>query len=43
MVDFYTQLSKGRPAASALRAAKPVMIRAGKAPIYWAPFILIGE
>ncbi len=43
MVDFYGNLKEGRPAADALREAQLAMIRAGKAPIYWAPFILIGE
>jgi CHAT domain-containing protein len=43
MVDFYRHLHKGQPAAEALREAQLAMIRAGKAPLYWAPFILIGE
>ena len=43
MVDFYGHLQKGRPAAEALREAQLAMIRAGKAPLYWAPFILIGN
>jgi CHAT domain-containing protein/tetratricopeptide (TPR) repeat protein len=45
MVDFYTRLHKGKgvSAAEALCEAQRAMIRANKAPIYWAPFILIGE
>jgi CHAT domain-containing protein/tetratricopeptide (TPR) repeat protein len=43
MVDFYQQLQKGQSAPEALRAAQLAMIRAGKAPLYWAPFIVIGE
>jgi len=43
MVDFYRNLQQGESAPEALRAAQLAMIRAGKPPIYWAPFILIGE
>jgi CHAT domain-containing protein/tetratricopeptide (TPR) repeat protein len=43
MVAFYQQLQKGQSAPEALRAAQLAMIRAGKAPLYWAPFIVIGE
>lgn len=43
MVDFYSHLQNGHSAAEALREAKLAMIRAGKSPLYWAPFILIGE
>jgi CHAT domain-containing protein len=43
MVDFYRHLQKGRSAPEALREAQLAMIRAGKAPLYWAPFVLIGE
>ena len=43
MVDFYGRLQKGLSAPAALRAAQVAMIRAGKAPLYWAPFIVIGE
>jgi tetratricopeptide (TPR) repeat protein/CHAT domain-containing protein len=43
MVDFYQQLQKGQSAPEALRAVQLAMIRAGKAPLYWAPFIVIGE
>jgi CHAT domain-containing protein len=43
MGDLYGGLKDGKPAADALRAAKLDMIRAGKPPVFWAPFILIGE
>jgi tetratricopeptide (TPR) repeat protein/CHAT domain-containing protein len=43
MADVYRQLKAGQPAPEALRGAQLAMIRAGKAPLYWAPFILIGE
>ena len=43
MVDFYRHLKEGRSAPEALREAQLAMIRAGKAPLYWAPFIVIGE
>jgi CHAT domain-containing protein len=43
MVDFYSRLHKGASATEALREAQLSLIRASKAPIYWAPFILIGE
>jgi CHAT domain-containing protein/tetratricopeptide (TPR) repeat protein len=43
MARLYAGLKDGQAAADALRAAKLAMIRAGKAPVYWAPFILIGE
>jgi CHAT domain-containing protein/Tfp pilus assembly protein PilF len=43
MTQMYTGLKDGQSAADALRAAKLTMIRAGKPPVYWAPFILIGE
>jgi CHAT domain-containing protein len=43
MADLYGGLKDGQAAAEALRAAKLKMIRAGKPPVYWAPFILIGE
>jgi CHAT domain-containing protein/Tfp pilus assembly protein PilF len=42
MAQLYAGLKDGQPAADALRAAKLEMIRAGKAPLYWAPFIIIG-
>jgi CHAT domain-containing protein len=43
MAHLYGGLNDGRTGADALRAAKLEMIRAQKAPVYWAPFILIGE
>jgi tetratricopeptide (TPR) repeat protein len=43
MTQMYAGLKDGKPAADALRAAKLAMIREGKAPVFWAPFILIGE
>jgi CHAT domain-containing protein/Tfp pilus assembly protein PilF len=43
MARLYGGLKDGQAAADALRAAKLEMIRAGKPPVYWAPFILIGE
>jgi CHAT domain-containing protein/Tfp pilus assembly protein PilF len=43
MAHLYGGLKDGRAAADALRAAKLEMIRAGNPPVYWAPFILIGE
>jgi CHAT domain-containing protein len=43
MARLYGGLKDGQAAADALRAAKLAMIRAGKPPVYWAPFILIGE
>jgi CHAT domain-containing protein/tetratricopeptide (TPR) repeat protein len=43
MAALYTRLKGGRSPADALRDARLDMIRAGKPPLYWAPFILIGE
>ena len=43
MTALYRRLKQGRPSADALRDAKLEMIRSGKPPLYWAPFILIGE
>jgi tetratricopeptide (TPR) repeat protein len=43
MADFYRNLQADMPAPDALRAAQRKLIRAGKAPYYWAPFILVGE
>ena len=37
------QLNVGSALTDALRDAKLEMIRAGKPPLYWAPFILMGE
>jgi CHAT domain-containing protein/tetratricopeptide (TPR) repeat protein len=43
MTNLYIGLKDGQPAADSLRAAKLTMIRAHKPPVFWAPFILIGE
>jgi CHAT domain-containing protein len=43
MVDFYRRLQEGQSAPDALRASQRAMIQSGKAPLYWAPFIVIGE
>jgi CHAT domain-containing protein len=43
MAQLYSGLKDGKAAADALRAAKLEMIRDHKPPVYWAPFILIGE
>ena len=43
MGHLYGGLKDGQAAADALRAAKLEMIRAHKPPVFWAPFILIGE
>lgn len=43
MVEAYTRLSKGRSTPEAFREAKLKMIQEGKAPFFWAPFILLGE
>lgn len=43
MTAFYSHLKAGQSSPDALRAARLEMLRAGKAPFYWAPFILVGE
>jgi len=43
MVAMYRNLQQDQSAPEALRAAQLAMIRAGKPPLYWAPFIVIGE
>jgi CHAT domain-containing protein/Tfp pilus assembly protein PilF len=43
MERLYGGLKYGQAAADALRSAKLEMIRDRKPPVYWAPFILIGE
>jgi CHAT domain-containing protein len=43
MAAMYRELNKGRPAADALRAAQRELIDRRVAPLYWAPFVLIGE
>ena len=43
MADVYRQLKTGRNSADALREAQRNAIRAGKAPLFWAPFVFIGD
>ena len=43
MADVYRNLKAGRSAPDALREAQLAMIKAGKPPLYSAPFITIGE
>jgi CHAT domain-containing protein len=43
MTDLYGQLKESKPAADAVRAAKLKMIGESKPPVFWAPFIFIGE
>jgi CHAT domain-containing protein len=43
MTDLYGGMTGGLSAAEALRAAKRSTIRGGLPPLYWAPFIPIGE
>jgi CHAT domain-containing protein len=43
MASLYRGLKAGGPAADALRGAKLALAREGKAPLYWAPFVLVGE
>lgn len=43
MQHVYARLQAGKSAAVALRTAQLTMIRDGKAPFFWSPFILIGE
>jgi CHAT domain-containing protein/Tfp pilus assembly protein PilF len=43
MVDIYAGLKAQKPAADALREAQLRMIADGQPPLYWAPFILIGQ
>jgi len=43
MTSFYGHLKDEQSAAAALQSTKLEMIKAGKPPLYWAPFILIGE
>jgi CHAT domain-containing protein len=42
MTEVYEQVGRGLPAAEALRAAKLRLIRDGKRPYDWAPFVLVG-
>ena len=45
MVDFYRQLSQGRPVGQSLRLAQLGLIgqEATSHPFFWAPFVLIGN
>jgi CHAT domain-containing protein len=43
MADLYRGLKNRRPTAEALRAAQLRMIGQGRAPFYWAPFVLMGQ
>jgi CHAT domain-containing protein len=43
MANVYSGLKENKPAADALRAAQLRMIDDGQPPLYWAPFILIGQ
>jgi len=43
MADFYQGLKEGQASSDALRAAQLRMIAKGRAPFFWAPFVLIGQ
>jgi CHAT domain-containing protein len=43
MVQFYRNLGRTGDKAEALRQAKLSLIRQGRKPYYWAPFILVGK
>jgi CHAT domain-containing protein len=43
MQGLYRRLRDGQNAADALRAAKLDMLKDRRAPLYWAPFILMGK
>jgi CHAT domain-containing protein/tetratricopeptide (TPR) repeat protein len=43
MTALYGRLKDGQGAADALCETRRALIRAGKAPVYWAPFVLVGE
>jgi CHAT domain-containing protein len=43
MAGFYAGLKAGLPAADALRTVQREMIREGRPPSQWAPFVLIGK
>jgi len=43
MTDVYRHLRAGQSSQDALREAQLAMIRQGKPPYFWAPFVLIGE
>ena len=42
-VQFYYGLKRDRTSAEALRDAKLALMKQGKPPFFWAPFVLIGE
>jgi CHAT domain-containing protein/Tfp pilus assembly protein PilF len=43
MGGLYAGLKAGKPATDALRDAQLGMIAAGEPPLYWAPFVLVGQ
>ena len=43
MQALYAELKKGAPSREALTAARRALIAAEEAPLFWAPFILIGK
>jgi len=43
MTEFYRRLKAGENLARALQGAQLKLLEAGKAPFYWAPFVLIGD
>jgi len=43
MADLYRGLKDGQPSPDALRAAQLRMIGKGRAPFFWAPFVLVGQ
>ena len=43
MQTLYGELKKGTPSREALTQARRSLIAAEEAPLFWAPFILIGK
>jgi CHAT domain-containing protein len=43
MQAMYAELRKGTPSREALTAARRSLIADEEAPLFWAPFILIGK
>lgn len=43
MVEFYTQMAKGKTKSEALRLAKINMMRKMENPFYWGAFIMVGN
>ncbi len=43
MIHFYTHLKSGKSKSEALRQAQLDLIGRGRAPYFWAPFVLIGK